>query len=391
MQPVEHKPTELHHPHPVQPSQQIQKRPINYFRVASFVLLCFSLAFVGGWLGANVGLGANTVSTSPTRMANDGNLVVSKEEADIAALAENVSPSVVSIVSSGATFTGSYQAAGTGMIVSKDGYVLTNKHVVGTARSVQVVTSSGSTYEDAEVVGVDPLNDVAFIKIPNVRDLPAVQLGDSKTVRVGQQVVAIGNALGQYQNSVTSGIISGLGRPVRAGDEQGQNVETLSDLLQTDTAINSGNSGGPLLNLQGQVIGINTAIAADAQNIGFAIPIGAVKGMLAGLIETGEVERAIMGVQYLTITPEIKNEFDLSVESGDYVYAERGAAVRAGGPAAEAGIQDKDILQKVNGEPITAGKSISTLIGEYKPGDTVSITLLRGGKSLDVKVTLGAY
>jgi S1-C subfamily serine protease len=213
--------------------------------------------------------GQNTDSTTAShRLANDGNLTVSKQEADIASLTEKVSPSVVSIISSSSQSSRGavYQAAGTGMIVSKDGYILTNKHVVEGARAVTVISSTGTTYKDVAVVGTDPLNDIAFLKIPNASNLPAVELGDSKTVRVGQQVVAIGNALGQYNNTVTSGIISGLGRPVQAGDEQGKAVENLSDLLQTDAAINTGNSGGPLLNLQGQVIGINTAVAADAQN-----------------------------------------------------------------------------------------------------------------------------
>lgn len=373
----------------------VQKRKLRFMKKAVLLVSCFVLAFFGALTGTMLGTyGQNTGSnTTSHRLANDGNLTVSKQEADIASLTERVSPSVVSIISSAPDSGRSsmYQAAGTGMIVSKDGYVLTNKHVVNGARAVTIVTSTGTTYKDVSVTGTDPLNDIAFLKIPNVSNLPTVELGDSKTVRVGQQVVAIGNALGQYNNTVTSGIISGLGRPVQAGDEQGRAVENLSDLLQTDAAINSGNSGGPLLNLRGQVIGINTAVAADAQNIGFAIPIGSIKGALDGVLKTGTVSRAIMGVQYVTITPETKSEYNLPINQGDYVYGGNQPAVKSDGPADKAGIREKDILLKVNGEQIGAGKSISTLIGEYKPGDTVVITLQRDGKVQDVRVTLGKY
>jgi serine protease Do len=361
---------------------------------AAIAAACFVLAFIGAWIGTIVSLRVQAPVTTSQRLANDGNLVVSKQEADISSLTEKVSPSVVSILTSTEKVSRmgvAYQAAGTGMIVSANGYVLTNKHVIGNASTATVITATGTTYTNVAVVGSDPLNDIAFLKIPNVSNLRPIDLGDSKTVRVGQQVVAIGNALGQYNNTVTSGIISGLGRPVQAGDESGANVENLSDLLQTDAAINTGNSGGPLLNLQGQVIGINTAVAADAQNIGFAIPIGAAKGMLDGLLKTGTVARAIMGVQYVTITPEVKEKYNLPVSQGDYVFAERGSAVKNGGPADRAGVRDKDILLKVNGEQISAGKSISTLIGEYKPGDVVTITLQRDGKPQDVRVTLGKY
>jgi S1-C subfamily serine protease len=354
-------------------------------------LLCFGVAFLGGWFGALASINQNA-STTSKRLANDGNLVVSTQEVDVAGLAEKVSPSVVSIITSSTSFRqGLYQAAGTGMVVSKNGYILTNKHVVEGADKATVIMSNGNSYKDVPVVGSDPLNDIAFLKIPNVSDLSPVELGDSKTVRAGQHVIAIGNALGQYENSVTSGIISGLGRPVLAGDETGTSVESLSDLLQTDTAINSGNSGGPLLNIKGQVIGINTAVAADAQNIGFAIPIGAVKGMLENLIETGRADRAFMGIQYVTITSEAKTQYNLPVTQGDYVYVDAGSAIKADGPADKAGIKDRDILLKVNGEQISPGKSISTLIGEYKPGDTVTITLQRDGKTQNVRVTLGKY
>lgn len=348
-----------------------------------FLVLVFGVAFFGAWMADQ--LGGSDLTLNPK---NDGNLVVTETEQNISSVVNKVSPSVVSILTTveGPWYEEATAGAGSGMVVSKSGYILTNKHVVEGATSATVVLSNGKSYEDVPVVGSDPLNDLAFLKIPDVNDLPAVELGDSKTVRVGQEVVAIGNALGQYQNSVTSGIISGLGRPVSAESESG--VETLSDLLQTDAAINSGNSGGPLLNMQGQVIGINTAVAADAQNIGFSIPIGAAKGMLARLVATGKAERAVVGVQYLSITPEVREQYKISAEKGDYVTRIGGVANSV---AEQAGLKEKDVITKVNGVEVGPGKSTSTLVGEFQPGDEITLTVLRGNKTLDVKLTLGMY
>jgi len=242
------------------------------------------------------------------------------------------------------------------------------------------------------VLGSDPLNDVAFLKIHGVSNLPAVTLGDSKTVRIGQSVVAIGNALGQFKNTVTSGIISGTGRPVTASTSgDGTSAESLTDLLQTDAAINSGNSGGPLLNLEGQVIGINTAIAQDAQSIGFAIPISATKGMLENLIAGKGLKRAILGVQYVSITPEVKAEYKLPVSKGDYITADKGSSVLKNGPADKAGIKDGDIIVAFNGYKVGEVASVSTLVSEHRPGDTVKVTVLRKGKQQTFDVTLGVY
>jgi len=371
-------------------STSTNKIGLWFIAVAAAAGLCF----VAGYAGITIANeNTNQSVTQFQSSGNDGNRVMTTDEKDLTSVVERVSPSVVSIVSTG-TSSGTgfgFQSAGTGMIVSKDGYVLTNKHVVDGVSKVSVITSEGKEYKSVDVVGTDPLNDVAFLKIKDAKDLPAVTIGDSKTVRVGQSVLAIGNALGQYQNTVTTGIISGLGRPVTASsDGTAQNSENLSDLLQTDAAINTGNSGGPLLNMQGQVIGMNTAVAEDAQSIGFAIPIGATKGMLRHVIETGNTERAIVGVQYISITPGVKAEYDLKADQGDYVTATQGSAIRKGGPAEKAGIKDGDIITKVNGETVGAGKSTSTLVGEFQPDDTVRLTLLRNGKTVTVTVVLGA-
>lgn len=360
------------------------------------------IALAGGFGGASLqDLFASEISelTVLNTSKEDGNNVVTPDEESIAAVAKAVSPSVVSILTTTSQVSRFYnqqyeqEGAGTGMIVSSNGYILTNKHVVDGADKVTVVLTDGTTYDNVEVLGSDPLNDVAFLKIKNVKDLPAVTLGDSKTTRIGQSVVAIGNALGQYQNTVTSGIISGTGRPVTAssdGTSEGES-ENLTDLLQTDAAINSGNSGGPLLNLKGQVIGINTAVASDAQSIGFAIPISATKGLLTHVIKTGKVERAYLGVQYVSITPEVREQYDLATSKGDYVTADRGQSVQSGGPADKAGIKDKDIIVAVNGSKVGEVASVSSLISEYEPGEKVEITVLRGGKEVKLTATLGTY
>lgn len=355
--------------------------------------LCFAAGYGGGMV-ANQGQAAVTEGF-PT-VKSDGNKILTTNEASITSVAQKVSPSVVSILTSGTQSTAmgvmSYEAAGSGMIVSKNGYVMTNKHVIEGTKNATIVTSAGQTYKNVPVVGSDPLNDIAFLKVPNVNNLTPVSLGDSKTVHIGESVIAIGNALGQYQNTVTSGIVSGLGRPVVAStNEDASRAESLSDLIQTDAAINSGNSGGPLLNTSGQVIGINTAVAQDAQGIGFAIPIGAAKGMINHLLATGKVEHAIVGMQYIPITPDVKQQLGVSVNQGDYISSDSGNPIQPNSPAARAGIKKGDIITQVNGIDVAAGKSTSTLIGEFEPGKTVTLTILRNGTTIKKTVTLVAY
>lgn len=334
-----------------------------------------------------------TISADAGKDGNSANFT----EGSIADIATSVSKSVVSILTETRTMSwfgqeSTASAAGTGIIVSQDGYILTNKHVIEDANKINVVLEDGTTYKDVEVVATDPLNDAAFLKIKDVSGLTAAKLGNSKSITVGQQVVAIGNALGQFQNTVTSGIISGTGRSITASDGTYANYETLNDLIQTDAAINPGNSGGPLVNAAGEVIGINTAVSSDANNVGFAIPISSIKGMLNSLFETGKAERAYLGVYSVNITAEIAEEYELPVSAGAYVYASsKYTAVAKDSPAAKAGIKEKDIIIAVNGAKIGEGGSLSCLTGEYKPGDTVQLTVLRGGEEKAINVTLGAY
>lgn len=362
------------------------------------ILLASVAGFGGGYLATQVrqNLVANQGATSIEEMIDpNGKTVVTSDEEFVTTVAERVSPSVVSIVttSGGRSLFGVQQGggAGTGVIVSKDGFIMTNNHVVEGARSVSVVLSDGTEYRDVRVIGSDPLNDIAFIKVNGVDSLTAATLGDSSNVRIGQRVVAIGNALGQFQNTVTSGIISATGRPLVASSSDGANSESLSDLIQTDAAINSGNSGGPLVDLSGRVIGINTAVATDANGIGFAIPINATRGILKGVLENGRVERAYLGVRYVDITPQIAVSEELGSKKGAYVYSDRGAAVVKDSPADKAGIKEKDIITKINDDIVGDGSNMSSMIGQYRPNDEVILTILRDGKERMLKVQLKAY
>lgn len=362
-------------------------------------LVMASIAVALGMAGAILGGLAYFQSSRPVTYhsyGTDGNSA-NFTEGSIASVADTVSKGVVSIVTQMRTADGFGQtyasgAAGTGMIVTADGYIITNKHVVSGATTVTVVADDGTTFKNVKVVATDPLNDVAYLKIDGASNLPTVKLGNSNTVSVGEQVIAIGNALGEYQNTVTAGIISGTGRTLTATDESGSMSENLSGMIQTDAAINGGNSGGPLVNAAGEVIGINTAYSSSAENMGFAIPISSTKGMLEQLVATGSAERAYVGVYNTQITPEIAKEYNLPVSTGVYLYSSSAySAIVEGSPAAKAGLKDKDIITKVNGIEVGPAGTLSNIVGEYKPGDTVDLTVIRDKQEISVKVTLEGY
>ncbi len=397
---------------PVVPPKPKAKKSGNGAASAAVVISIFALLIAVGGVGFGIWayMNRNTprvVQGGSSDGYYNGN-TVEFEETSIAGIVSKVTPAVVSIiVEAESQPSGVYgylygqtevvQAAGTGMIVTSDGYIITNKHVVSGARKIQIIMDNGDTYEDVKVAGLDPLNDVAYLKINNVSDLPTVTLGDSKTLSVGQPVLAIGNALGAFQNSVTEGIVSGLGRTITAyDDEDDDEGETLSDLIQTDAAINHGNSGGPLVNAAGEVIGINSATSETANGLGFAIPISATKGMLNSIIENNKAKRAVMGVSYITVTPEITKAYDLPVNYGAYLYSQdsRGRerdSVVSGGAADRAGIKNGDIITKINGVTIGAAGTLSTLVGEYKVGDTIEVEFVRDDKTMSTNVTLEAY
>jgi serine protease Do len=277
--------------------------------------------------------------------------------------------------------------AGTGIIMTKEGLIMTNKHVVEGGQSFNVYTYDNTEYKNAKVVATDPNNDIAFLKI-EAKNLAPAELGDSDKVEVGQSVVAIGNALGQFQNTVTTGVISGKSRPITANGSNGSS-EALTNLFQTDAAINPGNSGGPLVDIEGRVIGINTAVAGNAENIGFAIPINDAKNVLNSVIKTGKIVRPYIGVRYITLNEEIAKANELGSSTGALVYGSGNQlAVLPGSPAAKAGIQEGDIILKIDGNEITESSPISSVIGKKKPGDKVEIIYLRDGKQSKATVTL---
>jgi serine protease Do len=262
---------------------------------------------------------------------------------------------------------------------------------------VSVTLSDGTQLNNVEVVGrtndSDSL-DIAFLKIKDAKGeklTPAV-IGNSSKVQIGDSVVAIGNALGQFQNTVTSGIISGHGRQVQASDSTGSNAENLDDLFQTDAAINEGNSGGPLVNMNGEVIGINTAIAGNAQNIGFAIPINDVTGLIKQVEATGKLQRPYLGVRYIPLTADVANTYNLSVNRGAYIppSAAGQPSIISGSPADKAGLKEKDIISQINGTNIDQSHSLTSLIDQHAVGDTLDLTIIRSGKTLHISVKLAA-
>jgi len=375
--------------------------------IVVLLLAALGLGFLGGWLGNHSGDGTIFSSTGNSQK------VVTSEGQLISSIAKTVGPSVVSVdvMSTSTDTSGLYglfnqqgqsqqvEDAGTGIIISSDGLILTNRHVVpaGTT-SVSITLSDGTQLDNVQVVGrtgdSDSL-DIAFLKITDAKGhklTPAV-IGNSSKVAVGDAVVAIGNALGQFQNTVTSGIISGYGRSVQAGDSSGSSSENLDDLFQTDAAINEGNSGGPLVNMNGQVIGINTAIASGSQNVGFAIPIDDVAGLIKQVEATGKFQRPYLGVRYVPLTADVAKQYSLSVNNGAFILPSPDPAtpsIISGSPAEKADLQEKDIITQVDGTNIDQTHSLTALLDQHSVGDKLKLTILRAGKTVHISITLAA-
>ena len=400
---------------------KIRKPQINFKDLISrgevvFLALVLIIGIIsglaGGWL-ESAGYKGQVLQSATTNsqqlVKSNGQLIIN--------IAKKLGPSVVSIDANTTTQSSSYfgfsqpiqeQSQGTGIIISSNGLILTNRHVVpaGTT-SVSVTLSNGTQLNDVSVVGrtatTDSL-DIAILKINNSQGqtlTPAV-IGNSNDVQVGDEVVAIGNALGEFQNTVTSGIISGYGRNISASSSGGSNSslfgapaagssENLSDLFQTDAAINEGNSGGPLVNLNGQVIGVNTAIASNSQNIGFAIPINEVVGLIKEVIATGKFKRPFLGVRFIPLTSAIAKQYHLSVNNGAYIP--KGSAstpsIVAGSAAAKAGLKAGDVITRVNNTPVNLNNDLTTLIDLYEPGTKIRLTIVNGSNTRTVSVKLG--
>lgn len=328
------------------------------------------------------------VSGLKTAATTTVNNKVLNEESLVIDVAKKSQPSVVSIGASqkisdfiGNSSSSQSQGIGTGFIIKADGVIVTNKHVVSdTAATYSVVTNDGKKYSVQKIYR-DPSHDLAIIKI-DAKDLTPLELGDSSKLQVGQFVMAIGNALGEFSNTVTTGVVSGLGRGITATDQNGSFQEKLENVIQTDAAINPGNSGGPLVNSVGQVIGINTAVSTDAQNIGFAIPINDVKSVIDEFNTTGKIAGApFLGVGYQIISQRAAVLND--VPQGAYI-----TQVVTDSPAAKAGLQTGDIITKIDNTKLTDEQDVADIVKSKKVGDTVTIEYWRDGKTQTTKATL---
>ena len=311
------------------------------------------------------------------------------EESNAVITATNkVAPAVVTITTSTSGLV-SGTGTGSGVIYDPDGWILTNRHVAENAESLTVTLNDGRSFEGT-VYGLDSLTDLAIVKIEG-DDLPVAPIGTSANLEPGQLAIAIGNPLG-FENTVTTGIVSGLGRVITASDATQTSAETLRNLIQTDAAINPGNSGGPLVNSAGQVIGINTAVNAEAQGLGFAIPIDVAKPIMEQAVAGQELQRPWIGVYYVPVTPAIAEEEGLGVDSGALVSSSSGgaAAVFPGSPAEAAGLREGDVIVAIDGEQITTEADLAALMLLHAPGDTVTLRVMRDSSVTEIDVTLGA-
>lgn len=368
------------------------------------VISSFFAGIGGVWVGNRVW---NTNQAGPQNQT----VKINTEDSQVINVAEQASPAVVSIVVTKDLpqyedydpFDGFYSTprrslpdeetqvgAGSGFIISKEGLILTNRHVVNDEDANYTVVLNDGTKYTAEVIGRDTILDIAVVKIDADDDLPILQFADSSQIKVGQFVIAIGNSLGEFSNTVSTGIVSGLSRSIIAGDGGGSS-ERLEGVIQTDASINPGNSGGPLLDILGNVIGINVAIASDAENIGFAIPINAVKQVVDSVVEFGEIVRPYIGVRYTNITKEYAEVNNLSVEAGAHIGAstdKANPAIIPNSPAAKADLRSGDIIIEVNGEKLTKEVTLQDAVQKYKVGDTIQLKFLRGDEEKIVEVTL---
>jgi len=361
----------------------------------------FSTLILAIILGALAGLGVYQAGVKGYLPRLDQNLpkielpapqktqIIIDEESATISVAEKSSPSVVAIGATQKVFNpldpfsaprSQDSTIGTGFVVSDKGIIVTNKHVVSDSNArYNVVTKDGKKYEIRKIYR-DLLLDLAIVQVDG-SDMKALELGDSSKLKIGQSVIAIGNALGRFTNTVTTGVVSGLGRKVVAGDPFSGAAESLDNLIQTDAAINPGNSGGPLLNSAGQVIGVNVATTEGAQNIGFAVPINQVKAIVDEFVQTGTVSRPVLGVRYRFISLDSALLYD--VPRGAYIQD-----VIPGSAAEKAGIRVGEIITKINGQGITEESTVSQVIASKKTGDRITVTLWEDGKEREITVTL---
>ncbi|WP_322816707.1 S1C family serine protease [Chloroflexus sp.] len=328
---------------------------------------------------------ASNGTSSSTQTVTQPVEIVSVSDAMVEAV-KRVAPAVVTVTVTGSTGQGS----GSGVIISDQGYIITNNHVVSGGSRYFVLFADGARRE-AKLVGTDSLNDIAVLKVDG--EVPGVAtIGDSSALQPGETVLAIGSPLGNFRNTVTAGVVSALNRSVPGSGMEG--------LIQTDAAINSGNSGGPLINLRGEVVGINTLVvrndlgfgsSAPVEGLGFAVPSSIFANVADQIIRTGQVRYPFLGITYLMIDGEVAAEYDLPVQNGAYINAGISGqpAVLPNTAAAQAGLREGDIILAVNDQRLDGTVSLRQLLLQYRPGDTVELTILRDGQEQRVSVTLG--
>ena len=369
----------------------------KYLIISLLLLVSF-----GGGLAANLYLSKLENVTADTLRLDD-------QEATIRAI-KKVRPAVVSIIimdrqtttvinlGTGAQTKKTevvQKGSGTGFLISADGLILTNRHVAsaGDEKTVEyrIILNTGKQYY-AQLIGKDPINDLAVLKIFD-KNLPYVQLGDSDKLQIGTTVVAIGNALGRYQNSATKGIVSGLGRNIEASDQSGNTAETLDNVIQTDAEINLGNSGGPLIDLDGNIMGINVAIDQVGSAIGFAIPINDAKPVIKSVREIGRIVRPKLGVRYVMLTPQIAELGKLAINSGAWILVSQDGkpAILPDSPAAKAGLKEGDVITEINGIKLQDLTTLLSVVQKYKPGDKIGLKVFRNGKYLVLTAVLDEF
>jgi serine protease Do len=374
-------------PHTTQPGE---RRSLGVVPVVTIALVT---AIVSGSLSAAAVAnllrpGSNGVTNEPTG-SSVSQVHIDESSAVITAVAR-VMPAVVVIESrSNGGVLGGANGTGSGFIFDSNGWILTNKHVVEGADEISVQLDDSRVFT-GRVYGIDTLTDLAIVKI-DATGLPAATLGSSEELQLGQLAIAIGNPLGNFENTVTTGVVSGLGRQIQAGDSTGTSSEQLNNLIQTDAAINPGNSGGPLINSAGQVIGINTAVNENAQGIGFAIPISVARPIAELALAGKPIARPWIGVYYKPVNPQVAKDLGLSVDHGVLIDkpASGAPAVFAGSPADKAGLQAGDVVVAVDGAAVDEDHDLSTRILPHVPGDSISLSVVRGGRTMEISVTLG--
>jgi len=350
-----------------------------------------AIAGSGGVYAALRAAGAFNGATPSPRPANGTTVSVKSDESTVIAAVALVSPAVVAVSTtygSGASFVGA------GVVYDRRGWILTNRHVVEGATSITVRISDGREAA-GKVYGLDSLTDLAVVKVDGLSGLTVAPIGSSASIQVGQLAIAIGDPLGlNYPNSVTTGIVSALGRDLVVTGSDTATASTLHDLIQTDAAINAGNSGGPLIDASGRVVGIATAENQVGQGIGFAVPIDIAKPIMQQALAGEKLSRPFIGVSYLMIDQGVKQQYKLPLNDGAWVHTEDASgnsieAVVAGSPGAKAGIKTGDIITEVEGQAITGANPLQDVLVQYSPGRTLSLQVYRAGKYLTLMVSLG--